>query len=147
MLLSSTEIFLGAQIFLKNVLKNLQISYQNLIISPKFIFISEGIIALSLYQAYLFRLGFHPQSFLNLGKRIQTFESLDCSCSKESISIYKKPNNWNLVKYVLFPYFFCLILNTLIYLFKIKCFFEMCSPFNILDEFILLYQVFLKNFH
>jgi len=42
------------------------------------------------FDLYFRRLRLHPQAIIELGKRIESFGNISCSCSKESIHIYKR---------------------------------------------------------
>jgi len=45
---------------------------------------------LTKFDLYFRRLRLHPQAIIELGKRIESFGNISCSCSKESIHIYKR---------------------------------------------------------
>jgi len=42
------------------------------------------------FDLYFRKLSLHPSGILNLGNRIQSFPNIQCSCSKESIHIFKR---------------------------------------------------------
>jgi len=42
------------------------------------------------FDVYFRRLGMHPQGIKDLGNRIQSFGDIECSCSKESIHIFRR---------------------------------------------------------
>jgi len=48
---------------------------------------------LSRFDIYFRKLGFHPQSIKDLGARIDSLENIQCSCSKESIHIFRKSDS------------------------------------------------------
>jgi len=47
---------------------------------------------LSQFDLYFRRLGLRKDEILELEKRIETLPNIQCSCSKESIHIYKRNN-------------------------------------------------------
>jgi len=45
------------------------------------------------FDVYFRRLGFHPRAIKDLGRRIETFGNIQCSCCKESIHLYRRNDN------------------------------------------------------
>jgi len=58
----------------------------------KFAGILSNLDNLQKFDLYFRKLDIHPQGIVDLGTRIQNFKNIQCSCSKESIYIYRKIN-------------------------------------------------------